>query len=290
MTFRSLSQTTGLLLLFTVCLLSYSFQQHTAKHQNAKSKMENDFSINQLDSAIPIAVIELRNYVTKHGMRDNFIHYFEENLIKPQKAVRGYVIGQYRVKGLEDNFCWIRGFRDMSERSSFLPTFYYGEDWKKHRNVANSMLANNDNVYLLRPLLLRGDSLKPAKSINHSLLIPGGGIVVVEFYIANSKLDQLLGVFAKELMPLFKENGINDCTLWTSVLEENDFPRLPVFQDKNLLVTITFYKNELEYGETVKKIDSKMNDDLKARLQDIITIRNTMILYPSEKTINQRGF
>lgn len=54
-----------------------------------------------------------------------------------------------------------------------------------------------------------------------------------------------------------------------------------------MLVTITFYKNELDYEEKMKKIDSKMTDDFKARLQDVITIKNTMILYPSEKTINQ---
>ncbi len=258
----------------------------------SKEEIENngiEAIVDQPDSTIPIGVIELRNYVMKHGLRDSFIHYFEENFIEPQKAVKGYVVGQYRVKGSENNFCWIRGFKDMKERSSFLPAFYYGPDWKKHKSVANSMLANNDNVYLLRPLLLRSDSLEPAQSISHSLLIPNRGIAVVDFYIANSKLDQLLKVFAKEYMPLLKQCDINDCTLWTSVLEENDFPRLPVFQDKNLLVTITFYKNELDYEETMKKIDSKMSDDLKARLHDVITIKNTMILYPSEKTINQRN-
>ena len=151
------------------------------------------------------------------------------------------------------------------------------------------MLANNDNVYLLRPLLLRNDSLEPAKSIDHTLLVPKQGIAVINFYIANTKLNQLLKIFAKEYLPLLNEFGINDCTLWTSVMEENDFPRLPVFQDKNLLVTITFYKNELDYMEKMKKVDLKMTEDLKARLLDVITIKNTMILYPSEKTINQRN-
>ena len=258
----------------------------------SKEKIKNsDISatVDKPDSTIPIGIIELRNYVMKNGLRDSFIHYFEENLIEPQNAIKGYVIGQYRVKGLEDNFCWIRGFKGMKERSSFLPAFYYGPEWKKHKRVANPMLANNDNVYLLRPLLLHNDSLEPAKSINRFLLIPNKGIAVINFYIANTKLDQLLKLFAKEYLPLLKECGVNDCTLWTSVMEENDFPRLPVFQDKNLLVTITFYKNELDYGETMKKIDSKMTDDLKASLQDVITIKNTMILYPSEKTISQRN-
>jgi hypothetical protein len=246
-------------------------------------------SVDRPDSTIPIGVIELRNYGIKHGLRDSFIHYFEENFIQPQEALKGYLLGQYRVKGYEDNFCWIRGFKDMQVRSSFLPAFYYGPAWKQHKSVANSMLANNDNVYLLQPLLFRNDSLEPAKSITSFRLIPTNGIAVVEFYTANTKLDQLLKLFAKEYLPLLKECGINDCTLWTSVLEENDFPRLPVFQDKNLLVSITFYKNELDYDETMKKIDSKMTNDLKARLQDVITIKNTMILYPSEKTISQRN-
>ena len=284
---------TWLVLLPMACLLNYSFKPNEATTLNTKSKMKNGHSnirdiVNQRDT-IPIGVIELRNYVVKHGLRDSFIHFFEENFIESQRAVKGYVIGQYRVKGSEDNFCWIRGFKNMKERSSFLPTFYYGPEWKKHKNVANSMLANNDNVYLLQPLLLRNDSLVPANSINNFLLVPNNGIAVVNFYIANTKLIQLLKLFANEYLQLQKECSINDYTLWTSVLEENDFPGLPVFQDKNLLATITFYKDELDYEETMKKIDSRMTDDLRTRLQDVITIKSTMILYPSQKTINQKN-
>lgn len=206
--------------------------------------MKNPAAINP-DSTIPIGVIELRNYVIKHGLRDSFISYFEENLIQPQEELKGYLPGRYRVKGAEDNFCWIRGFKDMKERSTFLPAFYYGHLWKQHKAMANSMLANNDNVYLLHPLSLRDDSLMPVKSINNSLLLPYRGIAVIEYYTANTKLDQLLKLFAKEYLPLVRECGVQNFTVWTSVLEENDFPGLPVFQDKNLLVKITFYENEL---------------------------------------------
>lgn len=268
-------------------VINSSQESSGAERVHHKKLIQNTIA-DQPDSTIPIGVIELRNYVIKHGQRDRFINYFEENLIESQIALKGYVVGQYRVKGSEDNFCWIRGFKNMKERSSFLPAFYYGDTWKKHRNMANSMLVNNDNVYLLRPLLVRGDSLEPAKSINHSLLIPKKGLAVVNFYIANTKLDQLLNLFAKKYLPLQKACDINDCTLWTSVLEENDFPKLPVFQDNNLLVTITFYKNLLEYKKKMKMIDSAMSDDLRASLQDVITIKNTMILYPSVKTINQQ--
>ncbi|MBA2762822.1 MAG: hypothetical protein H0U39_12885, partial [Segetibacter sp.] len=74
-----------------------------------KSSNENIEDIGIPDS---IGVIELRNYVLKQGMRDSFINYFEENLIQPQRALKGYPVGQYRVKGYEDNFFWIRGFKN----------------------------------------------------------------------------------------------------------------------------------------------------------------------------------
>lgn len=120
----------------------------------SKTNGENNNSsiaVYKPDSTAPIGVIELRNYLIKLGLRDRFIHYFEENFIEPQEALNGYLLGQYRVKGADDNFFWIRGFKNMQERSHFLPTFYYGPVWKQHKEIANAMLANNDNVYLLQP-------------------------------------------------------------------------------------------------------------------------------------------
>ncbi|HXD78126.1 MAG TPA: hypothetical protein VN616_09990, partial [Puia sp.] len=138
-----------------------------------------------------IGLIELRDYLIKPGDRDRFIAYFEANFIGSQDVLGGSVLGQYRVKDHADNFCWVRGFRNMASRSAFLPGFYYGPFWKQHRNVANGMLVNNDNVYLLRPLQWKNDSLIPVASIDRDLLYPGEGIAVVDFYISNTKLDKL---------------------------------------------------------------------------------------------------
>src|SRR4030095_4660041 len=74
---------------------------------------------NSLAANQPIRTLELRNYVTKTGKRDEFIAYFEENFIDSQNALGGFVLGQFRVKGAEDNFFWIRGYRDMAERSRY---------------------------------------------------------------------------------------------------------------------------------------------------------------------------
>lgn len=194
------------------------------------------------------------------------------------------MLGQYRVKGSEDSFFWIRAFRNMKERSSFLHSFYYGALWKQFRSTANSMLANNDNVHLLRPMELKGDTIVEVTGLNKHQLAARQGIAVVEFYTANQKLPLLLELFSKSYLPLLNEAGVNDYTLWTSVREENDFPQLPVFQDKNLLVTITFFKDELDFAEAMKKVNSSMPESVKDALRDAVTLKETMILYPTERS------
>jgi hypothetical protein len=247
-------------------------------------KKDNSKKIATAKPDVNVGLLELRNYVMQPGKRDAFINYFEENLITPQEKLNGYPIGEFKVKGQEDNLCWLRGFESFETRSKFLPAFYYGPDWKKHKSTANNMLANNDNVYLLRPLSLQNDTLLPVQSISSSKLQPGHRIAVVELYTANQKLPDLLKLFAKNYLPAVSKAGITDYTLWESELKENDFPRLPVFQDKNLLVMITFYDDELNYQEKTKKIKRQFDEAVNADLQNTITLKSTWILYPTENT------
>lgn len=232
-----------------------------------------------------IGVLELRNYIIKTGRRDNFIDYFETHLIAPQEALEGYALGQYRVKDHPDNFCWLRGFENIEARSSFLPAFYMGPVWQQHRAAANSMLANNDNVQLLRPVALQNGLLVPVKTIGSASLVPQSGIVAVDFYTANSKLEKLMQFFATQYAPLLERYGVKDYSCWISELSDNDFPALPVFQDRNLFLTITFYSNELDYKEHLEKVESAMDEQMKAEMQDIVTFKHTLILYPTKKTM-----
>lgn len=230
-----------------------------------------------------IGVIELRNYVMKKGMRDRFIDYFQKNFVISQEQLKAAILGQYRVKGSEDNFCWVRGFQNMEARSKFLPEFYMGAFWKAHRNDANNMLANNDNVYLLRPMELIIDSLVGVSKISSKKIAARNGITVVEFFTANTKLPKLQKLFAQYYLPLLEKNNFHDYSIWTSELRENDFPQLPVFQDKNLLVLISFYPSELEYSEAIHLVESQLDPNTKAEFDDTITFKNTWILYPAKK-------
>jgi hypothetical protein len=237
----------------------------------------------QTGNATPdINVIELRNYVLKPGQRENFTTLFAQHFVQSQFDLGGYPLNWFKVDGAPDNFLWIRGFTDMAARSKFLPAFYHGAVWKQYRSDANSKLANNDNVYLLKPLTLNNGVLEAGTKIKSEILKGNKGIAVIDFYVANTKLDKLKAAFAKYYLPAFKRAGIENYTLWASEMEQNDFPQLPVFQDANLLVAITFYKDAVEYREKLKLVNASFSEDVKAELQDIITIKNTLVVMSSK--------
>lgn len=231
----------------------------------------------------PIKVLELRNYVTKPGQRDKFIAYFETNFIDSQNALGGYILGQFRVQDADDNFFWIRGFNDMASRSRYLPEFYRGAVWKQRRNDANDMLLNNDNVYLLKPLSLSEDQTDAA--VNSDEFGKKKGLAVIDYYVANTRLKELIEFFKSKYLPFLKGNAIST-TAWVSELAENDFPGLPVFQDKNLLVTITPFKDEAEYQLKLRQMNADSNRKLLTELREIVTTRTTVILHPTKKSFS----
>jgi hypothetical protein len=234
-----------------------------------------------------IGVIELRNYVMKHGMRERFIPLFEENFVTSQDTLGGHILGRYRVKDQEDHFCWIRGFANMTTRAGFLPSFYHGAVWRAHRNEANAMLANNDNVYLLKPMRLVGDSMVAASSVAAEVLAPQQGVTVVQLFVANSKLAHLLKLFSGDYARRRRVAGFSRYSVWTSEMAENSFPQLPVFQDKNLLVVFSFFASEAEFRAAEKRLAAGMSADEQADLDDTITLQTTWVLFPTAKAVSE---
>ena len=229
-----------------------------------------------------IQVLELRNYLLKPGQRENFTRLFEANFIQSQQEAGSYVLGQYKVKGADNNFFWIRGFTNMTTRNKALNEFYHGETWKQHRSEANAMIVNNDNVYLLKPVNVK-DSTNEV-SFNTNWFGQQKAIVVIDFYTSNTKRDKLIEFIRKQYNPILQDSHISRTSFWMSETATNDFPGLPVFQDKNLLVQITLYKDQLEYQTKMKTVNTKMTAEQKAEMADLVTIKNTLIVYPTNKS------
>lgn len=262
----------------TAILMAAIFLPSSTTHAQMKNTTKEVTAADQ-----PIRVLELRNYVTKRGQRDKFISYFETNFIASQNAIGGYILGQFRVKDAEDNFFWIRGFNDMASRSRYLPEFYRGAFWKQRRDYVNDMLINNDNVYLLKPLSLSED--QPDTAVNSNEFGKKKGLVVIDYYVANTRLKELIEFFKSKYLPFLKDNDIST-TSWVSEPAENDFPGLPVFQDKNLLVTITPFKDEAEYRLKLKQMNAVPNQKLQTELREIVTTKTTVILHPTKRSFS----
>jgi hypothetical protein len=226
-----------------------------------------------------IKVLELRNYILKPGKRDDFINYFEKHFITSQNILGGYVLGQFRIKNADNRFLWFRGFNDMSSRSIYLPEFYRKSlVWQKFKASANALIEDNDDVHLLKPLNDTG--------INTNRFAKHKGIVVIDYYTANAgQLDQLISLYQNKYASYLQSAGVNNSSLWVSELTPNDYPSLPVIQDKNLLVVITFYKNEADYLSKLKLAES--NVELQEALKKLVQRKETLVNYPTEKSFGE---
>jgi hypothetical protein len=238
--------------------------------------------INLLQDKDPrIQVLELRNYLLKPGSADEFSSYFSTHFVKPMAALGGYTLGQFKIQGVQDRFVWLRGFISMEARLKFLNDFYMDSPvWKEFGPGANELMINSDNVYLLKPLKNSGIYSGHSPQMKNNVSTTAGGVVVVDFYICNSTLDKVIDLFNSVWLPYLQTLDIHDITVWVSEMSENDFPRLPVFQDINLLLTITTYKDEKEYQIKKEQINF-MPRELKRSIQELITMQSDLVLCPT---------
>ncbi len=224
-----------------------------------------------------IAVLELRNYLLKPQKLEPFQSLFNEQFVGPMNDLGGYTVGQFRLEGERDRFVWMRGFANMRTRVKFLNDFYFASPaWKKYKAEANGMMINSDNVYLLRPLSENG-KLSDKSSVAKSDLEKKRAVVVVDLYVCNSSHEQVIELFKSKYLPRVKASGVFDTSLWVSEMTENDFPQLPVFQDKNLLVMMTAFQTESEYRSKIKQVDEP-GPELKNKMLELITTRSRWVL------------
>jgi hypothetical protein len=194
-------------------------------------------------------VIELRNYLLEAGRTADFLRYFEEHFLVSQRAEGMHVLGQFAVVDQPDRFVWIRGFADMKTRLRGLEGFYGGPFWLAHRDAANAMMREHHNVHLLRPLSplaapTEDRWLERRWAETAGALPPESGLIVVDFLrTAPETLPRLVDAFERRVKPALVERGHRVLGHFVAELAPNDYPRLPVIQDPNLLVVLSAYPN-----------------------------------------------
>jgi len=199
---------------------------------------------------LDLNTFELRNYRIQPDLRDAFIDYFEAHFIFSQLATKMSVLGQFRVSGQPDQFVWLRGFADMATRLAGLQTFYGGTIWKKYRGRANEMIADSDQVHLLRPLgsaaaLTGGRTpMTVAGELRDGTISPDTGLIVVDFFQTEANENERLPV---NLAESYRSAGIQVRAVLAAEMAANDFPRLPVIQQPGEFVIISAYAAAIDY-------------------------------------------
>jgi hypothetical protein len=197
-------------------------------------------------------VVELRQYTTHPGTRDTLVRVFEEHFIEPQERCGMRLIGQFRDLGNPDRFVWLRGFADMEARTRALEAFYSGPAWLAHRDEANATMIDHTNVLLLKPagpgLGFRFDPrLRPPPDAGEP---PGGGVEKAGGVVV-AAIFHLTGPASPDLLALVaKDTAGPPATLLARLVTEparNGYPRLPVREDANVVVTIAAYPRVDDY-------------------------------------------
>lgn len=201
-------------------------------------------------------VIELRQYKIVPGKRDTMIELFEARFIESQEALGMRLVGQFRDLDDPDRFTWIREFPDMARREPALTAFYSGTVWQAHRDGANPLLDDNDNVLLLRPAG-SGQGFGPLvneRPASGATARPAGMVVATIYYLWKDPDEGFTAFFRGEVAPALEAAGLPVLGAYVPEATPNNFPRLPVRQGEKVFVWFTRASDQAAYDPVLAKL------------------------------------
>jgi hypothetical protein len=205
-----------------------------------------------------IGVIELRQYQLVPGRRDELIDIFDSYLVEPQEACGMRILGQFRDLDRPDWFVWLRGFQDMTCRTSALADFYFGPIWAEHRAAANATMIDSDNVLLLRPATSPDLWWKPPPPI---------GLVEIDVRsILPGHQERELELIDERLMPALRRVGASPVAVLVTEPAENGFPALPVRENECVVVTVCGFADAAHHRRYRKLVGAQHSETPPLRL------------------------
>lgn len=185
------------------------------------------------------AVVELRQYEMKPGGRDVLIDMFDNIFVEAQEAAGNTIMGQFRDLDRPDRFVWLRGFPDMPSRAKSLDAFYTSATWQKHRNAANDTMIDVSDVLLLRPLKALPIGKRPRDE-------GATGVVEVSVYAFDQTTD--VDTIA-QINEDIEAAGAHALATYVTEKSANNYPRLPIRENENVLVRIATFPSLAAYDE-----------------------------------------
>jgi hypothetical protein len=180
-------------------------------------------------------IVELRQYTLIPGTRAAFVELFEREFVDTQHAAGMRLLGTFADLDAPNRFVWLRGFADMTTRREALTSFYYGPCWRAHRDEANAMIVDSDNVRLLRPV----PGFPRLEDASGS-----AGQITITIQPLDDPTDRAATTALRER----DDTGL--LAVLATAAEVNDFPQLPVIEDESVLVVVAAGDRPAREGAT----------------------------------------
>lgn len=214
-------------------------------------------------------VLELRQYKLVPGKREAMVALFDREFVETQEAHGMRIVGQFESLDDPNRFVWLREFPSAAARAPALTAFYFGPVWQAHRDVANPMLEDNDNVLMLRPAA-PGLALPPNGP--RSAAAPRGLVVAHIYHLWKDPAEGFADFFAQEARPALEAAGLPVLGAYAPEASPNEFPRLPVRQGEKVFVWFTRAPDVAAYDAAMRRLEASpaWRDGAGARLRDAL--------------------
>ena len=94
--------------------------------------------------------LELRQYRTQPGQRDNWVRYMEEIIIPFQVSKGMVIVGSFVGEQEQDLYVWIRGFENESERERLYEAVYQSDEWVNDISPKIPEMLDRDKIVVTR--------------------------------------------------------------------------------------------------------------------------------------------
>jgi quinol monooxygenase YgiN len=195
------------------------------------------------------SLVELRQYVTYPGRRDELISLFEDHFVESQEELGMLILGTFREPEHPSHFTWLRAFSDMESRAKSLNEFYSGPVWGAYGKAANPTMEDSDNVLLLREAY-PGSGFAPPASPREpigSSARPAGLVVVNIYYLKSEPRAGFIDFFKREISPELNRAKTQVLAALVPESTPNNYPKLKVREGENLFVWVARFEDAADY-------------------------------------------
>jgi hypothetical protein len=204
-------------------------------------------------------LVELRQYVTYPGKRDELISLFENHFVEPQEELGMMILGTFREPEHPSHFTWLRGFGDMESRAQELNAFYSGPVWTAYRNVANPTMEDSDNVLLLREAYSGSGFVMPSaeRAPIGSSALPDGLVVVNIYYLRREPQAGFIEFFKGDMLPELNRVGIRALAALVPEAAPNNYPKLKIREGESLFIWVARFADAADYQRHLAALEQR---------------------------------